>query len=222
MGLWFCRVSVRRRAPALRGRNRRPMADVPDPPELLMFGSGRQRTDLVGMERLPPEQFEREPRRPTPRARPPTPRDPEALMWFPVPELRAEDVVDNDAIAWKSTFTATGHTRSFKTTKTGKRVSLNGEELAVFLYRGEWYAVQADCPHASGPLELGDVEDFDDHEPCVVCPFHFWRFSLRSGAGLRPAGNTEELVRRPVRVRGGVIEIGFESVCRDSLEGADF
>lgn len=38
------------------------------------------------------------------------------------------------------------------------------------------FAINDECPHMGGPLGEGEVED---HE--IVCPWHFWRFDIRTG-----------------------------------------
>lgn len=75
----------------------------------------------------------------------------------------------------------------------GRRVTLDGERIAIFRTEDGVHAVAADCPHAGGPLQDGLVAD-----GCVTCPLHGWRFDLRDGeqiggaAGLR----TYEVVER--------------------------
>merc|ERR1712025_670153 len=59
---------------------------------------------------------------------------------------------------------------------------VNGKEIALFLHRGDVFALDAVCPHQGGSLELGEIEDFGGSGgPCVVCPSHGWCFELRSG-----------------------------------------
>lgn len=75
----------------------------------------------------------------------------------------------------------------------GRRLTLDGERIAIFRTEEGVHAVAADCPHQAGPLQDGLVAD-----GCVTCPLHGWRFDLRSGeqiggaAGLR----TYEVVER--------------------------
>jgi nitrite reductase (NADH) small subunit len=52
----------------------------------------------------------------------------------------------------------------------------DGDEVAIFHHQGSFYAVQNLCPHQGGPLGDGEV---DDH--CVTCPWHGWKFDLRTG-----------------------------------------
>ncbi|KXS08990.1 hypothetical protein M427DRAFT_262305 [Gonapodya prolifera JEL478] len=45
------------------------------------------------------------------------------------------------------------------------------------------YVVQASCPHAGGPLELGDIEELEttSGRPAVRCPLHSYDFDLVTG-----------------------------------------
>lgn len=63
----------------------------------------------------------------------------------------------------------------------GRTFHLDGEAVAVFRLRtGGVHAVQADCPHRSGPLADGLVAG-----ERVVCPLHGMTFDLRTGAPAR-------------------------------------
>lgn len=48
--------------------------------------------------------------------------------------------------------------------------------LALYFVDGEFLAAQAFCPHLDGPLFEG-TQSGDE----IVCPWHQWRFSLRTG-----------------------------------------
>ena len=73
----------------------------------------------------------------------------------------------------------------------GELVRVNNTEVAVFRYGEEVVATQARCPHAGGPLHLGDIEVLPDKSLCVKCPWHKWTFCVARGgrAGLRGPGN---------------------------------
>ena len=63
----------------------------------------------------------------------------------------------------------------------GRDFPVNGLEIAVFHTRsGGVYAVQAECPHRSGPLADGLVGG-----TTVMCPFHSRKFDLTTGIGLQ-------------------------------------
>jgi nitrite reductase/ring-hydroxylating ferredoxin subunit len=48
--------------------------------------------------------------------------------------------------------------------------------ISLFVRGGEVFAVQSFCPHLEGPLFQGTLSGEE-----VTCPWHGWRFSLRSG-----------------------------------------
>lgn len=55
--------------------------------------------------------------------------------------------------------------------------------FSLYVVAGEVLAAQSFCPHLEGPLFQGtQVED------TIVCPWHQWRFSLRTGARLDAGG----------------------------------
>ena len=56
------------------------------------------------------------------------------------------------------------------------------EDTSVVVFRlrsGQCYAVQAQCPHKSGPLVDGLVGG-----TTLICPLHGWKFDLTNGAAL--------------------------------------
>lgn len=81
----------------------------------------------------------------------------------------------------------------------GSRViaDIDGREVAVFGYDGDYYAVANHCIHQGGPLcegELQGLEAFDsgadedawawryeDDPHVIVCPWHAWRFDITTG-----------------------------------------
>ncbi len=63
----------------------------------------------------------------------------------------------------------------------GRAFHVAFQKIAVFRLRtGELYAVQAECPHAGGPLADGLVGGRQ-----VVCPLHGRSFDLETGLELR-------------------------------------
>lgn len=56
-------------------------------------------------------------------------------------------------------------------------VKLGGRKLCLLRYNGIWYATDARCPHANGPLEHGFVSD----QGQLVCPWHRYAFDLKTG-----------------------------------------
>ena len=56
-------------------------------------------------------------------------------------------------------------------------------EDAIIIYDDEadsFHAMDALCSHEGGPLDLGDIEDFNGSR-CVVCPWHHFEFRLTDG-----------------------------------------
>ena len=48
--------------------------------------------------------------------------------------------------------------------------------IAIYNVEGRIYATDDVCPHAGGPLGEGHMK-----EDCIVCPWHGWRFNVRTG-----------------------------------------
>ena len=79
----------------------------------------------------------------------------------------------------------------------GSRViaDVDGREIAVFAYDGDYYALANYCVHQSGPLCEGELQGtqefetqgddwtwrYDDEPSVIVCPWHAWRFDVSSG-----------------------------------------
>jgi nitrite reductase/ring-hydroxylating ferredoxin subunit len=53
--------------------------------------------------------------------------------------------------------------------------------MALFSVAGEVLCVQAFCPHLEGPLFQGTVSG-----DTVTCPWHRWRYDLRTGERIYP------------------------------------
>jgi chlorite dismutase len=85
-----------------------------------------------------------------------------------------------------------------------KTVFLEGKMVGLFNIGGTIYALNNRCTHARGPLTEGTI---NVEECTVVCPWHYGKFDLRSGAAL------DGVVRKPVEtyqveVRDGLIFVG--------------
>ena len=61
----------------------------------------------------------------------------------------------------------------------GRIVEAEGRSLAVFNVDGHYYAVDNTCPHRGGPLGEGDLDG-----AVVACPWHAWRWDVRTGANV--------------------------------------
>ena len=60
---------------------------------------------------------------------------------------------------------------------TGRRVEVDGQEIALFRQGSAVFALYNVCPHAGGPLAEGGIR-----EGSVICPWHGWEFQLKTGA----------------------------------------
>jgi NAD(P)H-dependent nitrite reductase small subunit len=82
-------------------------------------------------------------------------------------------------------------------------ISAGEDEIALFNYKGKYYAITNKCPHRGAPLGEGRIE-----EGIVICPNHEWRFKLESGANMQ---NPELFIPTyPVKVKNENIYIGLE------------
>jgi len=59
----------------------------------------------------------------------------------------------------------------------GKKVEVNGKEIALFNIGGSFCAIDDTCLHRGGPLSEGSVED-----NVVTCPWHGWQYDVKTGA----------------------------------------
>ncbi|MBT3184540.1 MAG: Rieske (2Fe-2S) protein [Nitrospina sp.] len=82
-------------------------------------------------------------------------------------------------------------------------ISAGEDEIALFNYKGKYYAIANKCPHRGSPLGEGRIE-----EGIVICPNHEWRFQLADGANMQ---NPELFIPTyPVKVKNDNIYIGLE------------
>ncbi len=78
-----------------------------------------------------------------------------------------------------------------------KLIKLNGIDIALFNIGGTIFAIKNRCPHRSGPL----IRGFIDEAGGIKCPMHGWRFDLRDGSSERPAQATVY----PVKLENNVL-----------------
>ena len=81
-----------------------------------------------------------------------------------------------------------------------RAVEANGWRIAVFNLDGEFVAVDGRCLHRGGPLEDGYVAN-----GIVMCPWHWWRYDLRTGCRLDDP--SVHLARYPVTVVEGSVRV---------------
>ncbi|KAI9923161.1 hypothetical protein PsorP6_002716 [Peronosclerospora sorghi] len=114
-------------------------------------------------------------------------RDDDSFLWFRT-NLRPSDIVEVTDHRPQYEYTVTGRRRvklGSRLTTLGTKVAINGKTVAIFKYKGAFYAIQNTCPHQGASLHLGEIEDIDG-SPCVSCPRHKWPFSLEDGRCIIP------------------------------------
>ena len=60
-------------------------------------------------------------------------------------------------------------------------VDLDGKSVAVANVSGSFLAIAGECPHQGGPMAEGELEG-----NVVTCPWHNFRFDMRTGRTLDP------------------------------------
>lgn len=88
-----------------------------------------------------------------------------------------------------------------------RAVAVGSIQIALFNLAGAIYAIDNVCPHAGGPLAAGPREG--ECGEVVECPWHGWRFDIRTGESPDLPG--ERVCTFPVRVAGGAIEVDVAS-----------
>ncbi len=82
-----------------------------------------------------------------------------------------------------------------------KLVEIGEEAIAIANVDGQFYAFNNTCPHASGPLADGYLED-----DVVECPYHGSQFNVKTGEYISgPATGPVETY--PVQVDGSDIKV---------------
>ncbi len=102
-------------------------------------------------------------------------------------------------------------------------VDLAGTTIGVFRVEGRLYAYENTCPHQGGPVCQGllipRVEEklnaamrmegfrFDESDPRLVCPWHGFEFSLKTGC--HPGKAEIRLTPFAVSEEGGQVYVGI-------------
>jgi nitrite reductase/ring-hydroxylating ferredoxin subunit len=79
----------------------------------------------------------------------------------------------------------------------GWPVRIGDLSIAVFRVDEQLVAVENVCRHVGNPIDDGFVE-----RGCVTCPWHGWRYDLRTGDHLTFFGRRPGLRTYPVRTDG--------------------
>ena len=86
-------------------------------------------------------------------------------------------------------------------------VELDDTERGVALFNvdGELFALDTTCPHAGGPLGEGTLQG-----DLVRCPWHGWKFNVRTGYCLKNPIHEWAVSCFPLRVENGIIQVALE------------
>lgn len=87
----------------------------------------------------------------------------------------------------------------------GWPVRARGRFIAVFRVGDALAAVDNVCCHIGNPLDDGLVK-----HGCVTCPWHGWRYDLRTGEHLTAFGRRRGLRTYPVRVAGDKVLVDVD------------
>lgn len=66
---------------------------------------------------------------------------------------------------------------------TSQIYTVEGREIGVYHRNGEWFAIDNHCPHKGASLAVGPCE-----KTTVSCPWHHWKFDLRTGEAIGRPG----------------------------------
>ncbi|MGZ9189035.1 MAG: Rieske (2Fe-2S) protein [Nitrospira sp.] len=83
---------------------------------------------------------------------------------------------------------------------TCRTVQVKGIFLALCNVNGMFLAVDNTCPHAGGPLGEGALDG-----EVLECPWHGWRFNVRTGE--RPENPEISVACVEVRVQGANVQV---------------
>jgi glutamate synthase domain-containing protein 2/nitrite reductase/ring-hydroxylating ferredoxin subunit len=84
-------------------------------------------------------------------------------------------------------------------------VTVNGRDVCLANYQGEFFALDNKCPHRGGQLGDGRLEEAN-----VICPLHGWDFDVRTG--ISRYDPRDRVATYPVRQANGSIDIDLNAV----------
>ncbi|XP_064602383.1 Rieske domain-containing protein-like [Liolophura sinensis] len=150
----------------------------------------------------------------------------EPKLFLPVSDVKYGDLFDwSDPLQKKLKHTRISRRPSVsrQNSKTGTLTECNDVQIALFRYGEEVFALDEKCPHAGGPLHLGDIETLPDMSVCVRCPWHSWRFELKTGQVRQPKGRQISAKIYPVQVKqDGTLLVGFSELNSKYFTDEDF
>ncbi|CAL4141325.1 unnamed protein product [Meganyctiphanes norvegica] len=135
--------------------------------------------------------------------------------WSKVTDNNSEMIVSHSNVS-RNSFTDTGRPNKAPSRRSGLRtgtlVRVNENDVALFRFGETVYGISEKCPHAGGPLHVGDIEELPDQSLCVRCPYHGWKFDLATGKCRHPSSRGDMSTKvYPVKVDHytGDLSVGF-------------
>ena len=99
-------------------------------------------------------------------------------------------------------------------TEAGATFFVDDIEVAVFRSEGNLYAIEGRCPHKGASLGNGTVDGCE-----VTCPWHDWKFDLKTGEGL--TNSSSSVTTLGVRVTDGSVQIDRETLPQKEAAAAN-
>jgi len=84
----------------------------------------------------------------------------------------------------------------------GVVVVVKGTRIALFNCEGAYYAIRNTCPHMGGDLGEGYLSG-----DVVTCPWHGWRFNVKTGRN--PEADVVAVRTYEVKVEGEEVYVGI-------------
>jgi nitrite reductase/ring-hydroxylating ferredoxin subunit len=83
-----------------------------------------------------------------------------------------------------------------------RHILVHDKPMALCNVEGQFYAVNAVCPHMGGPLACGRLKGF-----VIACPWHGWTFDVRTGLPDHPGGHS--ISAYEVKMEGQDVLVGW-------------
>ena len=85
---------------------------------------------------------------------------------------------------------------------TARVVQVGELEIALYNVDGHIYATENTCCHRGGPLGDGDLD-----ATTITCPWHMWRFDVRTGNCINSPGDYVRTYE--VHIEEGTVRLGL-------------
>ena len=86
-----------------------------------------------------------------------------------------------------------------------RAVKVDGHTIVIAHTTRGFFATDNTCPHRGGPLAEGDLIGDE-----IICPWHLWRFDVRTG--LCPGNAEYTIATHEVKVDGGRVLVRLAPV----------